>query len=189
MHIVILGHSYVRDLRDFSARVGGNRVRGWTIDYCCKPGASYDTYVKNPELLERALVRNPDILVVILGGNSISNDRTNTQVLNSCLSFYTLLRSKYQGIVVSSQVELRFYKPNNKFAAPQSDIFKRRRNRVNKFLYKSNFNDAVLMIAGPGRLDNRKYYRDSVHLNERGLGLYSHFLHETVEYCLFKFFY
>ena len=139
-------------------------------------------------MCEEAAVFQPDFIIVILGGNSISNNVDNYTIISQCKEFYKILRFFFQtSVIISAQVELRFYKPKNKFNCPCIESFKKRRSELNKCLNRLKDNDSLLMVAGPNRLDNEGYYRDEVHLNRLGLRKYLTFIKSTVDYCCCKF--
>ena len=77
-----------------------------------------------------------------------------------------------KGVVIASQVELRFLEPGNKyerFDTPCSAAFHRLSNYFNKWLNKQKCKDRMLCIRGKNKLDDPSFYRDSVHLNDAGL--------------------
>ena len=87
-------------------------------------------------------------------------------------------------IVISAQVEVRFYNEGNRFGAPTYQNFKSIRNAFNTYLKRMKYKDNILIIAGSGRLDNRDYYRDQVQLNRQGLLTYMSIIKTTVSYVL-----
>ena len=85
MKILLFGHSYVRHLE----RLGNwdrelSLISGKKVD--CKflfkshPGKDYEYLLSNPQEFEIVRLINPDISVVILGGNSISDKHSNTKI-------------------------------------------------------------------------------------------------------------
>lgn len=187
MNLLVLGHSFARDLQSLGLSSFAADHRNITVKFSTHPGANYDTFIENPSRLKQALVDKPDIIVVILGGNSIKRDVTNFEVFKKCRTFYELLRVEAPtAVVISAQIELRFYKTPNRFGCPGPEDFKKKRNELNKFLNKLKLKNFMLIVAGPGRLDNQQYYRDEVHLNQTGLKVYSSILKTTVSYALQK---
>ena len=185
MKILVFGHSYVRDLA--SLRVDSLNWQSQTlrIEYKSFPGAGYERFLDSPALLESLLTSKPDIIIVILGGNSITRDIVNHELQARCKRFYQLLRqSAPNAILIPAQVELRRYSPNRRFDNPPAEIFKQKRNSLNQFLKRLRLKDRLLIIAGPGRLDDNRYYRDGVHLNTAGLRVYMNILKSTVVYAL-----
>lgn len=187
MKLLVFGHSYVRDLAKLNVNQMMIEQRSVEIKYVSKPGASYESINKQPELLTEAITYKPDVVIIILGGNSIIRDRANYEIFRECRSFYQLLRSELpNAIVISAQVELRFYDTPNKFGAPSIELFRQKRSELNRFLNRLKLKNNVLIIAGPGRLDNESYYRDGVHLNNSGLRVYMAILKSTVCYAVQK---
>ena len=84
--------------------------------------------------------------------------------------------------IIAAQAELRFYEHGNKWNAPTEEQYKKRRDDLNKFLNRLKIKDGVLIIAGTGKLDNKIYYRDAVHLNSTGIGKYFNLLQCTSVY-------
>lgn len=155
------------------------------INYKYFPGANYSTFLSDNSLLLQSIVDKPEVVVVILGGNSISRDVTNFEVFKQCRAFYKLLRDHLPNSrIIAAQIELRFYETPNRFGAPGPEDFRKRRNQLNRFLQTLKLKDNLLIIAGPGRLDNQQYYKDSVHLNKVGLRVYMSILKTTIDYSL-----
>ena len=173
MNLLICGHSYVRDLKDYGINrlaVGNTSVK---VDFVYRGGAGYQTYLDDPELFRRVARYTPDIVLVILAGNEIKNSVSNAEIKNRARLFYARLRGLFpDAIITAAQVEPRFYREGNPWGCPAKDIFKRRRSAINVFLRNSPICDHTLMLGGPGRLDNQALFRDSVHLNRRGLRVY-----------------
>lgn len=183
MKVLVIGHSYVRDLSEFYR--GSFVVEGTSFElkYLYKPGASYESLIDNTELFQDAIAYVPDYTVVILAGNSLKLDVGNSTIFHQCKSFYMKLRTELPSTkIIAAQVELRFYEDSNKWNAPGIEEYKRRRSYLNKFLSKLKVRDGMLLVAGPHRLDNECYYRDAVHLNSVGIRKYFNFLKSTVAY-------
>ena len=187
MKLLILGHSYVRDLSKLGVSYITHERNVIDVKYVAYPGASYDLFLRDPSKLTAALSYNPDIVVVVLAGNAIHRDISNYELFNKCKSFYQLLREELpNAIIISAQTELRFYNTVNAFGAPKADEYRKKRDKLNKFLNALKLKDHMLLIAGPGRLDNRRYYKDEVHLNKVGIRLYMTLLHAAVVFVLDK---
>ena len=69
---------------------------------------------------------------------------------------------------------------------PRVTNTEKKRDKLNKFLNVLKLKDHMLLIAGPGRLDNRRYYKDEVHLNKEGIRLYMTLLRAAVVFVLDK---
>jgi lysophospholipase L1-like esterase len=183
--VAYLGHSYVRDLQKL------NRLRDdisssetCTIQYFCRPGSCFSTWLQRPKQLLDCVEYDPDFLVVCLGGNSIIDRVSDSLLQEQCYQFYELLNTLFPStILISVQIEIRFPVVPNKFGTPSYGIYKKRRAKFNKFLKKFKIRHYMANIQSKGRLDNRKYYKDEVHLNSRGLRKYYNLLHSTVRYA------
>ena len=124
MKLLILGHSYVRDLSKLGVSYITHERNVIDVKYVAYPGASYDSFLGDPSKLTAALSYNPDIVVVVLAGNAIHRDISNYELFNKCKSFYQLLREKLpNAIIISAQTELRFYNTVNAFGAPKADEY------------------------------------------------------------------
>ena len=137
-------------------------------------------------MTDTVLTYNPDIIVCIVGGNSVASKKSPTEVCSECRQFYELLRSlSSKLIIVSAQIELRYYTPGNRFGSPTLIGYKRKRNSVNRFLDKLKVKDHVLMIGGPARLDHKVFYKaDGVHLNKFGIKKYMSYIYKTIQYLI-----
>ena len=186
MKLMILGHSYVRDLSKLYI-LSFDLEQNVQIKYWYWSIASYEKFLENPSLLSDAISYNPDFVLVILGGNSITKDVGSHELFIRCRKFYQLLRDSLKySIIISAQVELRRYTGND-HETPQYRIFIQKRNGINQFLKRLKSKDHMLIIAGPGRLDSTKYYKaDGVHLSKLGQENYMNILKSTIDYILSK---
>ena len=83
------------------------------------PGATFCTFIDNPALFERIKETNPDFVIVILGGNDLKANIELSHIYDRCKSFYTTLRSYLPNSwIIASQIENRFYHPQNRFGSP-----------------------------------------------------------------------
>ena len=175
MKLLIIGHSYASQLSDFGLRSFVAAGEGITVRYIPQGGATYNKFLTEPGLFERIDNEDePDYILVILAGNSISNDTTNEEIYAGARAFYARLRESFpDSKIIATQAEKRFYKPGNKWDCPTEIEYTKRRNQFNGFLARSKFKNHTLMIAGAGRLDNRDYYgRNGVHLNDEELDFF-----------------
>lgn len=185
MKVLVFGHSYVRDLQNLGVKCMKYEQQTVEIDYKYFSGANYSTFLSDNSPLLQSIAHKPEVIVVILGGNSISRDVTNFELFKQCRAFYKLLRDNLpHSRIIAAQIELRFYDTPNRFGAPGPEDFRKRRNGLNRFLQSLKLKDNLLIIAGPGRLDNKDYYRDNVHLNHAGLRVYMSILKTTIDYSL-----
>lgn len=187
MRLLIFGHSYVRDFartNTFKFQFETSVVK---IKYSYYPGVTYRKVLDNPNIITDTLLSyKPDFIVCIVGGNSISDDITCAELCRECKQFYELIRSiSCELIIIPTQVELRFYKPGNKFHSPTIETFKKKRDSLNRFINKLKIKDHICMIGGPSRLDHKVFYNsDGVHLNQFGIEKYLSYINKTIEYIL-----
>ena len=189
MKAVIIGHSYVRDLKSHITVNSAKLVKlpdGSDLElyFSFVPGATFETYLNQPGLLEFVSQINPEIIVVVLGGNDIHCDVNLSSVKNNCYQFFKLLKSKFpSAFLIGSQIESRFIEPGDRyerFGTPYTDVFSKLSVYYNSWLNKQKFKDKLLCLRGPNKLDNKSYYKDSVHLNDQGLAKYF----ELLKNCL-----
>ena len=186
-HVTIFGHSYVKDLANlgkFDILIENNT---FFLKFLPFPGATFCTFIDNPALFERIKETNPDFVIVILGGNDLKANIELSHIYDRCKSFYTTLRSYLPNSwIIASQIENRFYHPQNRFGSPPSGDFDFLRSHFNQFLKKKAFKDFLLRVQGPNRLDGEENYRDSVHLNAVGLSKYFSYIECTLSYAYIK---
>ena len=170
--VVVFGHSYVRDLATLDRTQLDIEGNVFHLSYITVPGGTFSTFINNRRYLEQLKAKSPDFVIVVLGGNDLKYDVDLSENYEKCFTFYNLLRQTVRPdtLVVASQIENRFYKPNNRFGWPPGRAFDLKRRRFNEFLKNKPFQDSLLKVEGPDLLDKKENYRrDGVHLN--GLGL------------------
>ena len=171
MKVLIFGHSYVRDLE----RLGHKEITVNNISlqlaYLSFPGFRFVDLLQNPELLDKAISLDPDIIIVILGGNDIRTDIDLSEVRDNCRNFFTLLRSRLPGVfIIASQIEFRHLREVNRHGTPAEDLFRKLANSFNNWLNKQKFKDKILIVNGVGKLSDVSLFKaDGVHLNIHGL--------------------
>ena len=185
--LLILGHSYVKRLSKLKIEnftVGEEIVE---VKYWYKKGADYLTILDKTSYLDLAEEYCPDFILVILAGNSLNNKKSNKDIYREIREFYSAFRERLpNSIIISAQVELRFYEENNRWDCPTAKVWRARRECINKFLNRLKLKDFVLNITGPGRLDQIKYYKDEVHLKSKGYRLYFELIQSTIKYIIRK---
>ena len=184
--LLVVGHSHVADLRGLGVKefqVGGETVR---VRYVFKRGGTYDSYLDDEGLYSRVTSSRADIIVVILIGNLIKDSVSNEQITRKARDFYGKIRADFPGTtIVATQPEQRFYKVGNRFGCPVGRDYEVRRRQLNNFLRRSlKSKDHILMISGPGRLDNQDLYRDEVHLKPVGISMLFGYIRKLVRYIL-----
>ena len=127
MKLLILGHSYVRDLSKLGVSYITHERNVIDVKYVAYPGASYDLFLRDPSKLTAVLSYKPDIVMVVLAGNAIHRVISNYELFNKCKSFYQLLREELpNAIIISAQTELRFHNTVNAFGAPKGDEYRKK---------------------------------------------------------------
>jgi len=179
--VMIVGHSYVRDLESFiggSFAAEGTRFR---VSFYHKKGASYRNFLQDEEFFQRVRRVKPHFVIVILAGNSISHPKN--VIARECEEFYGRLRySCPNSTVISAQVELRFYQRNNRWNAPSGRDYDSKRNWINDLLRRNMYSDGMLVLEGRHGIDDRSLYRDFVHLNQEGLSAYFAIIRRELSY-------
>ena len=131
--------------------------------------------------------QKPDFVIVILGGNDLKADSKLPDIYKESETFFRLLKERVpKATVIAAQIENRFYKPNNRFESPVGEKFDYLRRYYNRFLKRKKFKDFLLQVQGPSLLDNKEFYKDCVHLNERGLRKYLQLIKKTLLYIVEK---
>ena len=147
------------------------------IEYFGFSGATFRFYLDNPSHVNALVNSKPEFIVVILGGN----------IYQDCTKFYELLRDKLpDSIIISSQIENRFYSRDNYHNSPLPEQFDYLRRHFNCFLKNKKFKDCILQVQGSDRL-NPEFYADGVHLNADGLNRFFTFIVATVSFAYNKF--
>ena len=86
MKVLVVEHSYARDLKrliphynNLTLKLKNEEVL-FDICFLASPGKDYQHFLGNPELFELIKAENPDVVVIIFGGNSIVASKTNSQI-------------------------------------------------------------------------------------------------------------
>ena len=195
MKVSVIGHSYVKYLENLgpdSWKVRLENVQGLLekaeFKFKSFPGKDYQYVLEHFSELEFLKEENPDIVVVILGGNSIIDTNTNADIKVWIREFYGRLRTLVRPNcrIISAQIEPRFPAPGNRFGAPDPEKFKRRRailnDWVNKSLRKHGIIDNIILIAGREYFDHPSHFVDGVHLKQRSLLELQRLILGTIEY-------
>lgn len=185
--VSIVGHSYVRDLSHFG--INHFNLSGVTfhLNFRSVPGATFSSLSGNHSFFGNLKSDDPDFVIVILGGNDLKANTELTQIYLDCENFFKSLRASLpNSCIIAAQIENRFYKPDNRFGSPPSKTFDFLRRHFNRHLRNKPYKDFILQVQGPGRLDNRNHYRDSVHLNRAGLSKYMNLIEGNLAYVYKK---
>ena len=197
MKILLFGHSYVRHLErlgnwDRELSLTGGKKVDCRFLFKSHPGKDYTYLLKNPQ--EFGIIRefNPDVIIVILGGNSIGSKHSNPEINDLASRFYSKLKEVVRSdcLKLAVQIEPRFVDAGNRFGTPEAEEFNRRRtvvnNYVNKKLKKYGLVDGVIMLGSVNYLRDPKYFSDGVHLNTEGLLMYKDAVIGGLVYALEK---
>ena len=125
----------------------------------------------SPQYFSALLDENPDVIIVILGGNDFTNKSLLSDICDNSTAFYKILKEKLPNAkVFATQVELRYYKARNRFGCPDALAYKKVTGYFNKYLKRLQYIDNLICILGPNRLSNENLFKgDGVHLNEDGI--------------------
>ena len=199
MRLLLLGHSYVRDLKQFSdwhrdlrLELDNGLVVPLDVGFQAYPGKDYCHFLNNLELFELVREVKPEIIVVILGGNSIVNSVTNCQINEKAKEFYVHLNNVLPSgcLRLATQIEPRFPIEGNRFGAPTAVEYGRRRdvinNYINKKIKKSGAVDGVITLGGESYLNNETSFSDGVHLKPAGLKKYRDAVLGGIKFALDK---
>ena len=177
--ITFIGHSYVKELakRKFELMLNNMNV---IPEYIGVPGGTFKTFLYHPQYLQALKDSQPDIVVVILGGNDLKSLAGLEKNFEECAQFYGILHETVPcDILIASQVETRFYRRNNRFGCPTHHRFDQLRRHFNRFLERHISYDLILEIEG--YLDERMDYRDGVHLSDTGWVKYLDIIKKTLK--------
>ena len=199
MRLLMLGHSYVRDLKRFSDWHRDLHLEldnGFNIPidvrFQAYPGKDYSHFLNNLELFELVREVKPEVVVIILGGNSIVNNVTNCEINTKAKEFYVHLNNVLPSgcLRLATQIEPRFPFEGNRFGAPTAIEYGRRRNVINNYINKqikkSGAVDGVIMLGGESYLNNEASFSDGVHLKPVGLEKYKDAVLGGIKFALNK---
>ena len=177
MKFLIFGSSLAYHLGVFD-QVKTRVINGITVEFIYKSfsGKSYEHFLKNPHLIDEVLQCQPDLVLVILGTNSISTKVTKSVLLQRCGDFYRLFRQRLDLVnpearVISHQLPLRFVY-DHRHNTPKPPQYKLLRNYVNSYVNLMPEVDHMLVIGGRGRLDDKNLFRDGIHFKDIGLQIH-----------------
>ena len=94
MKVLVVGHSYARDLaglfphfNNLTLTLENNEEVQFDIRFHTYPGKDYKHFLNNLELFDWIKSEEPDVVIVILGGNSIVDFTTNHQITQNIRLF------------------------------------------------------------------------------------------------------
>lgn len=195
MKILVFGHSYVRDLSRFGPwdceleLENGEKVPT-SFEFKAYPGKDFAYFLSNPGEVSKILDVDPDVVIVVLGGNSVTAALSNIQINEQARAFYTLLKAavKPSCLKLAVQVEPRFVSSGNRHRVPEASEFNRRRQTLNNYLNKNlkrqGLVDRVILLGSVNYLNHPQYFRDGVHLSGAGLERYKETVLDGLRYAL-----
>ena len=191
--VLLLGHSYVNYLDDFGWRDYSKDSRGEFVrlsyEFISYPGRDFK-YFTSENLLNSVREYDPDIVVVIFGGNSITTDRTNSQNKRAAKRFYQYLRLVINPdcLILAVQVEKRYYSHVNLYMCPEPEEYNKKRNILNNYLQRQlkhqRLVDHVIMLGGEVFSKELHYRDDGVHLNQLGFDMYRRIIENGIDYAI-----
>ena len=185
LKVALFGHSYIRDLKSLGeTNICDLGDAEFSLKYFSYPGATFSTFINGQRNFDALKVYQPHYIIVILGGNDLKVSVQLSDIYKECTDVYRILRETLsQAIIIASQIENRFYEPDNGFGSPAAKTFDFLRRHFNHFLKNKAFKDFLLQVQGPNRLDKKENYRDAVHLSPLGLRKYFAIIRCTLSYA------
>ena len=186
MRVAVVEHSYVRHIQ----RVGCNSVcihnKSVTFKYFSFPGATFSTFVQNCELLNPLRRYEPNIIILVLGGNDFCNTVSNQTIYKNYEFVASYLKTILLNVVlIPCQIEKRFLPIQNRWNTSDTALFEKRRSAYNRKLNKCSLKHCLLRVQGPGRLDDHSNYGvDGIHLSKQGIATYWSYILQTIDYHL-----
>ena len=196
MRVLLFGHSYVNHLRhlgNWNREVNLQDNSRVSLEFLFKsyPGKDFRYFLDHDETFNVVRSEQPDAIVVILGGNSITSQYGNAEIKLMAEDFFKKLNNflKPGCIRFVVQVETRFCKAGNRFGAPEHKEFERRRTLINNWyngrIKRKGLVDRVVLLGSIKFLNTEENFdADGVHLNRQGLESYQTAVVDSVRYHL-----
>ena len=198
MRVLVLGHSYVRHLRQTGP--GWQAINlvnrdGTTvcpeISFDAHPGKDFAYFLEDEARLNSITRVDPDVLVIILGGNSITPNSQSGDLRQLARAFYKKVGELVRPscIVIAAQVEQRFYSTYDiqHRGRPTCEQYKRMRTHLNNFLNrnlkKAGLIDFVICLGSAGYINNASNFVDGVHLTRPILASYRTTILKSIQYA------
>ena len=183
--LVVFGHSYAKPLKSTGIRVFCQDGRMITVRYVYKSGKDYDYFLNDESLLHDVGSFDPHYVFVTLAGNAVGSPKPIEEIETSCSIFYAILREFCpKAFIIATQVENRFYKPNNRFGAPWGKEYQKKRERMNRYIFKKLRNkDYILQMGALNHQEERKWFEnDGVHFTKHGYRCYFRRIRRVLNY-------
>ena len=197
MRVLLFGHSFVRDLLclgDWNRQLELDNGSKIDLEFLFRyySGKDFNFFLFHPEHFDIITELNPDIVIVILGGNLIVGGRPNGNIKDLAYDFFhKLTRIVKPGCLrFAAQIEPRHCPGGNRFGTPEYEEFNRRRaqinNHYNTVLKRRGLVDHVIFTRPEFKTRRDLYQFDGVHLKQEGLALYKESIIGGIRYALNK---
>ena len=190
--VVLVGHSYVRRLKKYRHQHTGSQweinEEGISVDlgYVFQGGQDYEFFNDSWHHKARILQENPDVVLVVLGGNAVANSVPTPQAAYQMHMFVNWLkRALPLSVIVIAEVEPRYNWHEGLPADhdPEVESFKTERNNFNQAVRRLRAKDFTLRVANC--LCSRGYYNyDGVHFNDKGNKFYWEIIINTLKHVM-----
>ena len=133
IRLFILGHSYVHNLQNTGVKTLNLGEFCLVIGFFPVSGARFSSFINREDWKQELLDFCPDFILVILGGNDIGKDLTNSNIQEQYKRLcYILHQLPRKLIILFAEIEKRkLPEPShshlNRFTIPLKDWVKRRR--------------------------------------------------------------
>lgn len=195
LKVLLLGHSYVRDLAETKPPIRSivlNNGFRLNLSFFSIPGATIPELLLLNSYLPYIKDLQPDIIILVIGGNDLKHTiqfhELKNQFQELCLKLQNLPGIR---LVVGTEVEQRWGPsvPNQSHwskIVPYS-CWSTVRNTINKHLKKFYYTDGFVWVVGPNKLNFEGYFDDDgVHLNVNGRLKYLELIGRSVKVILFQ---
>ena len=190
LNVTLVGHSYVRRLRDYRRYVLHcqnelvvDQVKVG-LKYVFRGGRDYYFFNRSRRHKRQILRGNPDVILVVLGGNAVANSKPIPEATQEMRVFIQWLREMMPHvIIIVAEVEQRYSWNPLLPRGYTGESFRERRNAFNKAILRVQMKDCTMRIANC--LCQRNYYdRKGVHLSQLGNDFYWQLIHNVLKYVI-----
>ena len=182
--VLIVGHSYVNKIENLNSYWGFKDK--YNLSFFGISGAKVSDFNNNLSLDNKIRSIKPQIIVLVVGGNDISNYwdwpsiKENYGNLVERLNFI----SPYSHILLT-QIEERYLTNTNRFGTPTIGNYKKYRSTFNQFIRRlSNKKHYLHLVVLAGHFPEELYSGDKVHLNNNGFKKFLECILVRAQYCL-----
>ena len=152
------------------------------IRFFYKPGATVHGVSLEDYFVKQCVTWNPDIIVILLGGNDVKVNWPITETFNLYKIFCCALKARLpQTHFICCTIEPRFAPASVRHNTPPPDQYKVAAHKFNRLLKRWKIPDHRFLTWGSNRLENSSLFKaDLVHLNEQGNKVYFELLYELL---------